>query len=123
MQIIQNDYGVTLIEQLAALLLGTIIITALFAFYRTELFHLLTQETRMATLEDARGAMDIITRDLKLAGSWGTGSEPSETGVGDEYADQRRPRPRAAARPAGIHDRLLRQADVGYALRDRKSVV
>jgi hypothetical protein len=84
MRFIRNDCGATLIEQLAALLLGTIIITALFGFYRTELFHLLAQETRMATLEDARGAMDIISRDLKLAGSWGTGSAPSETGVGDD---------------------------------------
>jgi Tfp pilus assembly protein PilW len=84
MQITQNDCGATLIEQLGALLLGTIIIAALFAFYRTELFHLLAQETRMATLEDARGAMDIISRDLKLAGSWGTGSAPSETGLGDD---------------------------------------
>jgi type II secretory pathway component PulJ len=84
MRFIQNDYGATLIEQLAALLLGTIIITSLFGFYRTELFHLLAQETRMATLEDARGAMDIISRDLKLAGSWGTGSAPAETGLGDD---------------------------------------
>jgi type II secretory pathway component PulJ len=84
MRFIQNDYGATLIEQLAALLLGTIIITSLFGFYRTELLHLLAQETRMATLEDARGAMDIISRDLKLAGSWGTGSAPAETGLGDD---------------------------------------
>ena len=84
MQIIQNDCGATLIEQLGALLLGTIIITALFGFYRTELFHLLAQETRMATLEDARGAMDIISRDLKLAGSWGAGSPPAETHLGDD---------------------------------------
>jgi type II secretory pathway component PulJ len=84
MRFIQNNYGSTLIEQLAALLLGTIIITSLFGFYRTELFHLLAQETRMATLEDARGAMDIISRDLKLAGSWGTGSAPAETGLGDD---------------------------------------
>ena len=84
MQFIRNDCGATLIEQLSALMRGTIIITALFGFYRSELFHLLAQETRMATLEDARGAMDIISRDLKLAGSWGTGSAPSETGLGDD---------------------------------------
>ncbi len=84
MRSFRNDCGATLIEQLGALFLGTIIITALFGFYRTELFHLLAQETRMATLEDARGAMDIMSRDLKLAGSWGTGSAPSETGLGDD---------------------------------------
>ena len=84
MRQIRNDDGATLIEQLGALLLGTVIITSLFGFYRAELFHLLAQETRMATLEDARGGMDIISRDLKLAGSWGTGSAPSETGLGDD---------------------------------------
>ena len=84
MRHIRNDYGATLIEQLGALLLGTVIITSLFGFYRAELFQLLAQETRMTTLEDARGVMHIISRDLKLAGSWGTGSAPSETGLGDD---------------------------------------
>ena len=84
MRFIQNQYGATLVEQLAALLLGTVIIMSLFGFYRAELFQLLAQETRMTTLEDARGVMDIISRDLKLAGSWGTGSAPSETGRGDD---------------------------------------
>jgi type II secretory pathway component PulJ len=84
MRFIQNQYGATLVEQLAALLLGTVIITSLFGFYRAELFQLLAQETRMTTLEDARGVMDIISRDLKLAGSWGTGSAPPETGLGDD---------------------------------------
>jgi hypothetical protein len=83
-RLINNDYGASLIEQLGALLLGTLIITSLFGFYRAELFHLLAQEIRMTTLEDARGAMDIISRDLKLAGSWGTGSAPLETGLGDD---------------------------------------
>ena len=80
----RNNRGATLIEQLGALLLGSVIITSLFGFYQAELFHLLAQETRMATLEDARGMMDMISRDLKLAGSWGTGSAPSETSLGDD---------------------------------------
>ncbi len=80
----RNNRGVTLIEQLSALLLGSVIITSLFGFYQAELFHLLAQETRMATLEDARGMMDMISRDLKLAGSWGTGSAPSEGSLGDD---------------------------------------
>ncbi|MEX0804304.1 MAG: hypothetical protein WD688_13455 [Candidatus Binatia bacterium] len=84
MRLLRNDDGVTLIEQLAALLLGVLMITSLHGFYRTELFYLLAQEVRSTTLEDARGAMDIISRDLKLAGSWGTGSVPSEAGVVDD---------------------------------------
>jgi len=38
----------------------------------------------MATLQDARGALDIMVRDLKNAGSWGKGSAPSETGNLDD---------------------------------------
>ena len=84
MRLHRNKRGATLIEQLGALLLGSIIITSLFGFSQTELYHLLAQETRMAALEDARGMMDMISRDLKLAGSWGTGSAPSETSLGDD---------------------------------------
>jgi hypothetical protein len=80
----RNNRGATLIEQLGALLLGSVIITSLFGFYRAELFHLLAQETRIATLEDARGMMDMISRDLKLAGSWGAGSAPAESSLGDD---------------------------------------
>jgi hypothetical protein len=84
MRLRRNNRGATLIEQLGALLLGSIIIMGLFGFYQTELVHLLAQETRMAALEDARGMMDMISRDLKLAGSWGMGSAPPETSLGDD---------------------------------------
>ena len=76
--------GVTLIEQLVALLLGTVIIGSLYEFYRTELFRTISQEAKTATLEDARGALDIMVRDLRNAGSWGTGSAPAESGVADD---------------------------------------
>jgi hypothetical protein len=84
MRLTGAQQGATLLEQLIALLLGAIMITSLYAFYRTELFHLLSQEAKTVTLEDARGAMDIISRDLKNAGSWGTGSAPSERGGNDD---------------------------------------
>jgi len=73
-----------LLEQLIALLLGAIVITSLYGIYRAELFHLLSQEAKAITLEDVRGAMDIISRDLKNAGSWETGSAPSEQGGFDD---------------------------------------
>lgn len=76
--------GVTLIEQLVALLLGAVIIGSLYEFYRAELFRTITQEAKTATLEDARGALDIMVRDLRNAGSWGTGSAPAESSVGDD---------------------------------------
>lgn len=84
MRLTGNSRGATLVEQLVALLLGAVIITVLYGFYRAELFHILTQEAKIVTLEDARGAMDMITRDLKNAGSWGTGSAPPERGMGDD---------------------------------------
>jgi Tfp pilus assembly protein PilW len=84
LQFLQNPRGVTLIEQLAALLLGTIVIASLYEFYRTELFRTISQEAKTSTLEDARGALDIMVRDLRNAGSWATGSAPPERGGVDD---------------------------------------
>jgi type II secretory pathway component PulJ len=76
--------GATLIENMVALLLGSITVISLYAYFRAEIYHALIVETKIAVLEDARGALDIMLRDLKNAGSWGTGSVPMETGVGDD---------------------------------------
>ena len=84
LQLRHNRSGVTLIEQLVALLLGAVIIASLYEFYRTELFRTLAQEAKTATLEDARGALDIMVRDLRNAGSWGTSRAPAENGVADD---------------------------------------
>jgi Tfp pilus assembly protein PilW len=84
MKIRHDSAGVTLIEQLVALLLGTVVITSLYEFYRAELFRTISQEAKVSTLEDARGALDIIVRDLRNAGSWGTGSAPLERGTADD---------------------------------------
>ena len=82
--ILQNRQGTTLIEQLIALLLGSVLIVALYGFYRAQLFQTLAQETKIATLQDARGTLDIMVRDLKNAGSWGGGSPPAEAGNLDD---------------------------------------
>jgi Tfp pilus assembly protein PilW len=79
-----NHHGTTLIEQMAALLLGSVMIIALYGYFRTTLYHLVSLETKTATLEDSRGALDIMLRDLKNAGSWGNGSVPAETGTADD---------------------------------------
>ena len=84
MRIVRNDRGATLTEQLVALLLGSVMITGLYGFYRSELFHHISQEIKIATLEDARGALEIMVWDLKNAGSWGTGSAPPERGGVDD---------------------------------------
>jgi len=41
---------------------------ALYGFYREQLFSLLLEESRTSTLEDARGALDIMARELRNAG-------------------------------------------------------
>jgi len=81
--LIEQD-GVTLIEQVVSLLLGSVLITSLYAYFRAELYRTISVESKTATLEDARGALDIILRDLMNAGSWPSGVAPLETGVADD---------------------------------------
>lgn len=84
MQQFNDNRGATLIEQMVALLLGSVMITSLYGYFRTSLYQLLSVETKTATLEDARGALDIMLRDLVNAGSWGSGSAPAEIGGADD---------------------------------------
>jgi Tfp pilus assembly protein PilW len=79
-----NRRGATLTEQMVSLLIGSLMIVSLYAYFRSEIYHSLKFEMKTGALEDARGAMDIIIRDLKNAGSWGTGSVPSESGGSDD---------------------------------------
>jgi len=79
-----DERGATLIEQLVSLLLGAVMITSLYGYFRNELYNSLVLEMKTGALEDARGALDIMVRDLKNAGSWGSGSVPSETGIADD---------------------------------------
>jgi Tfp pilus assembly protein PilW len=84
MLMLQYDRGVALAEQLLALFVGAFVITALYQLYRAELYHHVGQQTKTANLEDARGALHIMVRDLANAGSWGTGSAPLEAGGADD---------------------------------------
>jgi hypothetical protein len=60
--------GFTTAEFLSAALCGTLVLVAFLGFYREQLFRLLLEESRTATLEDARGALDIMARELRNAG-------------------------------------------------------
>ena len=82
-----NHRGASLVEQLISLLIGSVLITSLYGFFRVELYRLVTLETKSVTLEDARGALDIMIRDLKDAGSWGSGEVPTEIGGNDDPND------------------------------------
>jgi Tfp pilus assembly protein PilW len=103
--VISNERGATLIEQMAALLIGASMILSLYTYFRSELYQSLKIEVKSATLEDARGALDIMILDLKNAGSWGTGSAPSEIGGADDPNDDADPICNRvyAASPAMIH--------------------
>ncbi len=77
-RIFAESEGSTITELVVTTLFATIIVSTLYGFYRSQLFNLLSQQGRTAALEDARGALDIMVRDLRNAGSWGTGSVPAE---------------------------------------------
>ena len=85
--IVSNQRGVTFIVQMVALLIGSVLLASLYGYFRRNLHHQLSFETKTATLEDARGALDIMLRDLRHAGSWGQGSAPSEIGSGADDPD------------------------------------
>src|SRR5262245_19175961 len=72
---------------MVGLALGSVLVIALYGYFRSNLYQHLTVETKTGTLEDARGALDIMVRDLRHAGSWGTGKAPSEIGSGADDPD------------------------------------
>ncbi len=69
--------GATITELLLGSLFSLIVMGTLYGFYRDQLFQLLYQQTKTATLEDTRGALDIMARELRNAGSWATGTTPA----------------------------------------------
>ncbi|MBI4525480.1 MAG: hypothetical protein HY695_16895 [Deltaproteobacteria bacterium] len=77
-RIFRDNRGYTLTEQVLAGFFATLIMGTLYGFYQVQLSNLLLQETKTIALEDARGALDIMVRDLRNAGSWGGGSAPPE---------------------------------------------
>ena len=74
--------GVTLVEHMVALLIGSVVMISFYGFFRAEIYNSLVLEARTSVLEDSPGALDIMIRDLKNAGSWGDGggSAPAEIG-------------------------------------------
>jgi Tfp pilus assembly protein PilW len=81
---LDDPRGVTFIEQMVGLMLGSVMIVSLYGYFRSNLYQQLSLETKTATLEDARGALDIMLRDLRHAGSWGSESAPNEIGGADD---------------------------------------
>lgn len=74
--IFADGRGFTTTELLVASLFALVVLATLYGFYRDQLYHFLSQETKTATLEDARGAMDMMVRELRNAGAWTSGVQP-----------------------------------------------
>lgn len=69
-RILWHSAGFTTAELLVAALFGMIVVATLYSFFREQMFNLLAQETKTATLEDARGSLDLMVRELSNAGSF-----------------------------------------------------
>lgn len=69
--------GFTVAELLVGALFAMVVVGALYGFYREQLFRLLAQEVKTATLEDTRGALDLMLREIRQAGAWLAGGAPS----------------------------------------------
>ena len=78
-RIIWDKRGFTIAELLMAALFGLILMASLYGFFRDQLFNLVSQETKIATLEEARGGLDLMVRELRNAGSWANGTAPAES--------------------------------------------
>lgn len=76
-RIFWDKRGFTITELLVAALFGLIVMATLYGFFRDQLFNLVSQETKTATLEEARGALNLMARELRNAGAWGTGAAPT----------------------------------------------
>lgn len=72
-----DSRGFTMPELIIGAFFGILVIGYLYGFYRDQLFTLLSQETKTAALEDARGALDLMVRELRHAGAWAAGKTPA----------------------------------------------
>ena len=69
--------GFTVTELMLGGLFALVVIGSLYGFYREQLFQLLTQEAKTATLEETRGALDFMMREIRNAGAWLAGKAPT----------------------------------------------
>jgi hypothetical protein len=73
-QFFGQDKGFTIAEVTIGALFAMVVIGALYGFYREQLFGLLAQEAKTVTLEEARGALDLMVREIRNAGGWSAGT-------------------------------------------------
>jgi len=63
-----NDKGFTLVELVIAMAVGLIVLSAVYALFTVQSKHLATQEQLAELHQNAREAMDIVVREISMAG-------------------------------------------------------
>ncbi len=70
--IIKNQKGFTLTELLVAMGLSLMVLSAVYGVYRVQAHTVRAQEFKMEAQEDARAALDMMTREIRNAGFFPT---------------------------------------------------
>ncbi len=65
---LHSDQGFTLIEMLISLLIGTILVSAIYAAFQAQQRVLLVQNGVVETQQNARAIIETVTRDVQMAG-------------------------------------------------------
>lgn len=63
-----NDRGFTLVELMIAMVVGMVVLGAVYALFTAQSKHLATQEQLAELHQNARAAMDIMVRKISMAG-------------------------------------------------------
>ena len=63
-----NDRGFTLVELMIAMVVGMVVLGAVYALFTAQSKHLATQEQLAELHQNARAAMDIMVREISMAG-------------------------------------------------------
>jgi len=68
LDILRNQCGVTLTELMVALVMGLATVAAVYSVHLVQVKQRIVQEDVMAMQQNARAAMDLMTRELRMAG-------------------------------------------------------
>lgn len=80
---LKNNNGVTLIELMIVLVIAAILIGGIYTLFNTQQRSYFVQDRVSGIQQDARAALDIMARDIRMAGFWtGAGSGTGFFGVG-----------------------------------------
>ncbi|MES2683518.1 MAG: PilW family protein [Pseudomonadota bacterium] len=87
---IRQQQGLTLVELMIALTLGLIVITALVVVFSSSNQNYRQNEALASLQDNARFALDAVSRDLAMAGYWG-GVRPIDAGTNIQVSAAARP--------------------------------